>query len=501
MGEAVAVLFVLTLFFVPPLAAVVLSIIALVKVRRARRDPAIHGAIDELKREVRDLRRRMSAAEGRVGLPVGGAEADGEPEPEATPEPEVPRPTAPPPAARPAPQAPPPEAAVSEDLEPGSVEPESAEDFQTLPADKPSPRPEPVAAPKPKEKGPSLEQRWGAKLPVWIGSVALALAGAFLVKYSFDQGWLSPPVRVTLGILFGLALLAAGELLRKRVPYVSQGCSAAGVADLYACFLAAVNLYHLMPAMAGFAFMALTTAVAVLLSLRQGPLIAVLGFIGGFFTPYWISTGEPRPAELFAYLLLLQVALLVVTRKRRWWPLAGLTLLAGMGWVALWLGTVFEPAHGVWVGGFILGTVAVFLASGFLGAAKDAWGSAKVPAVLNWASLGLGLLMMAFLTGVDSFDVLEWSFLGVLAAAALLLARREPEYEALAWFSSGVVAALLLLWTEGLDSGELWSFLGVAMGACLLFGGGAYACLWGARSPARWASLSTASAVVFLLIA
>ena len=335
---------------------------------------------------------------------------------------------------------------------------------------------------------------------MWIGSLALALAGIFLVKYSFDKGLLSPPVRVALGVLFGVVMLVAGELLRKRSQYVSQGLSAAGIADLYACFLAGVNLYHLIPPLAGFGLMVLATAVAVLLSLRQGPLIAVVGLVGGFFTPYLIHTGEPRPAPLFTYLLLLQVGLLAVTRQKRWWPLAGLTLLAGMGWVAAWLASPFKPEHAVWLGLFVLTSVAAFLASGFLGGAAEAWGDEKTSSGLNWLSMGSGLVLLAFMTGVDSYGTLEWVFFGVLSAACLVLGRRQSRYEGLAWGAAALGAILLVLWSSSLKVEEVPRFLFTDLGIGALFALGAYACLWGSVKPARWAALSTAAVLVFLLV-
>jgi uncharacterized membrane protein len=46
---------------------------------------------------------------------------------------------------------------------------------------------------------------------VWLGGVALALGGAFLVKLSIDYGLLTPSARVALGLLLGLALWAGAE--------------------------------------------------------------------------------------------------------------------------------------------------------------------------------------------------------------------------------------------------------------------------------------------------
>ena len=174
------------------------------------------------------------------------------------------------------------------------------------------------APPPPAPPAPSLEERLGARLPVWIGAVALALAGAFLVKYSLDQGWIGPVVRVTLAVLFGSCLLGAGEWMRRSSGTIAQGLSAAGVAVLFSAFLAAVHLYHLIPPELGFLLMAATTALAVVLSLRHGPMVALIGLLGGMLTPYLIRLAEPRPWGLFGYLLLVEAGLLAVSRRRGW---------------------------------------------------------------------------------------------------------------------------------------------------------------------------------------
>src|SRR6202035_5466174 len=99
-----------------------------------------------------------------------------------------------------------------------------------------------------------------------------------------------------------------------------------GVADLFACFLAGVHLYGLISPAVGFVLMALTTAVAVILSLRQGPMVALIGLVGGFLAPYWVRSGEPSARNLFGYLLLLEVGLLTASRRRGWSGVAFLAL-------------------------------------------------------------------------------------------------------------------------------------------------------------------------------
>jgi uncharacterized membrane protein len=65
-----------------------------------------------------------------------------------------------------------------------------------------------------KKERVSFEQQFGARLPVWIGGVALALAGFYMVKYSIETGLLSPTVRVVLGLMSSSSLLVIANAMR-----------------------------------------------------------------------------------------------------------------------------------------------------------------------------------------------------------------------------------------------------------------------------------------------
>ena len=72
--------------------------------------------------------------------------------------------------------------------------------------------PMPVAA----AASTTLEEKFGTQWVVWIGGLALALGGIFLVRYSIEQGLIGPGVRVILGALFAAVLIAAGEWTRRN---------------------------------------------------------------------------------------------------------------------------------------------------------------------------------------------------------------------------------------------------------------------------------------------
>lgn len=482
---------------VMPVVALAIAIFAAVRASRLEKTFSEKG--ENIEREVnflRDLVRKRDKRLAEIEALISGAanapaaSAATEPQPPAVVSP--PAITAPPSAPITTPEPPP----FARPQAPPAVQ--AAQPPRRAPdAGLPPPPPPP---PPPAKPSLGFEELLGTKGLVWVGAVALALAGVFLVKLSIDMGLLSPAVRIILGVLFGLGLLGLGEAVRKRYSLISQGCSAAGIADLFACFLAAVNLYKLIGPLAGFGLMALTTAVAVVLSLRQGPLVAVLGLIGGFFTPYWIHMGEPRPAPLFGYLFMLEAGLLLVTRKRRWWPLAALTLLGSVLWVAAWLAVVFKPEHAIWLGFFLLASVAAFLGSGFAGGAARAWGDVKIPLGLGYSAAGSALVLLAALAGAGHYGTTEWAFLGMMGAACLVLGRSDSSFEGLAWMAAAIPALMLISWSAAIEPAQTSRFVMTALLMGLLFSAGAYAALWRAAHSGRWASLSAASAIVYFLV-
>src|SRR5947208_2068207 len=106
-------------------------------------------------------------------------------------------------AAEPPPAPPGPEIAAAPPLEP--VEPVApAEPEPALAASSAIAPPRAPTAPV-----RSLEERFGTQWVVWVGGVALALGGFFLLRYSIEQGWFGPGARVFLGALLALALIVA----------------------------------------------------------------------------------------------------------------------------------------------------------------------------------------------------------------------------------------------------------------------------------------------------
>lgn len=305
---------------------------------------------------------------------------------------------------------------------------------------------------------PGFEMEFGAKLPVWVGGIALALAGFYLVKYSIDIGLLSPSVRLSIGALFGIALLFVGHKIRKREGFangtrIAQALSGAGIADLYICVFTATNIYHLIPTTLGFCGMAVVTATAVILSLRHGAPIALLGMVGGFLTPALMGSTEPSAPLLFGYLYVVVAGLMTVIRRQGWWTLGLLTVAASFLWVAVWLmGSTFAADDAIWLCLFmllVLGTVfgiSSYKQSPDIAADTVAELSQPVPLLNNIVALAALGLFGCVMTK-SGYGLMEWGLFYMLSAGTIAMAYfRHQAYSFLPWASMVMNGLMILTW-------------------------------------------------------
>ncbi|MFK0163732.1 DUF2339 domain-containing protein [Rhizobium sp. NPDC090279] len=210
----------------------------------------------------------------------------------------------------------------------------------------------PLAGQTPAQAKESLESTIGARWAVWVGGIALALGGIFMVKYSIESGLLSPGVRLVLAALFGLALIAAGEAIRRRAAPVLNNAfqnamipgvlTAAGVVALFGSTYAAHAIYGFIGPATAFILLGLISLATLGLSLLHGQALAGLGLLASMTTPALIASTAPRPWVLFGYLVLTWLATLLASRLRRW--LIAPSLANGL--LSLWplLYVTFSPA-------------------------------------------------------------------------------------------------------------------------------------------------------------
>ncbi|WP_245295676.1 DUF2339 domain-containing protein [Rhizobium rhizosphaerae] len=191
----------------------------------------------------------------------------------------------------------------------------------------------------------SLESRLGARWAVWTGGLALALGGIFLVRYSIEAGLVGPGIRVALALLFGLALIGAGEIVRRRaVPALSARFSnamipgvltAAGAASLFGALYAAHALYGFIGPVSAYLLLSAVSLGVVALSLRYGQALAGLGLAGSLITPALVSSDDPNFWALFLFLAIAWTGTALAARLKGWRIVPALANLGLLGWILL----------------------------------------------------------------------------------------------------------------------------------------------------------------------
>ncbi|MET0971668.1 MAG: DUF2339 domain-containing protein [Tardiphaga sp.] len=199
----------------------------------------------------------------------------------------------------------------------------------------------PVAAPDVPAR-PGLEERLGTRWVVWVGGLTLALGGFFMLRYSVESGLLGPGVRVLLGGVFAVALLAVGEWSRRQenlsaiaplaIANIPAILTAAGTAVAFATVYAAYALYDFLVPATAFILLGIVAMCTMAAALLHGPALAGLGVAAGFVTPVLVSSGQPQYWALYLYLAVVTAAAFGLARVRLWRWLALTTIVFATLW-------------------------------------------------------------------------------------------------------------------------------------------------------------------------
>jgi uncharacterized membrane protein len=198
----------------------------------------------------------------------------------------------------------------------------------------------PAAAPA--KPAISLEERFGTQWTVWVGGVALAFGGFFLVRYSIEMGFFGPGMRIVLGALLAMALIAAGEWTRRSeklsgitglpAAHIPGILTAAGTTVAYADVYAAYALYGFLDAGGAFVLLGVVALATLAAALLHGPALAGLGLVGAYVTPLIVTSAQPNYWALYIYLAVVTAASFALARLRMWRWLAITAVVFGLLW-------------------------------------------------------------------------------------------------------------------------------------------------------------------------
>ena len=309
----------------------------------------------------------------------------------------------------------------------------------------PPPLPQPVAT-------PSFEERVGTRWVVWVGGLTLALGGFFMVRYSIEAGLIGPGVRVMLGGAFALALLLAGEWLRRKedptaidalpIANIPAILTAAGTSVAFATVYAAYALYGFLVPATAFILLGLVALGTLAAALLHGPALAGLGVAAGFVTPILVSSDKPDFWSLYIYLAIVTAAAFALARIRLWRWLAVTTIVFALAWTfpCLECEDQMVGAHVFHiVSGFIL--AALLVVCGFMFGPPAEEGRVEPISSGSLAAYLLGATIIV-ITSLHA-DTAMTAF-AVLVAGSLLIAWRAPAATG-AVAAAAVLAALVFL--------------------------------------------------------
>ncbi|MGE0036342.1 MAG: DUF2339 domain-containing protein [Xanthobacteraceae bacterium] len=405
------------------------------------------------------LDQRFGAIEYRLAGLAGLAPPSAAP-PEVVPAPPAPEPVRQP---EPIPQA--------EPAPPSETTAEGATGEPAPPATTPAPVAAPIRATTPRM---SLEERLGTQWAVWVGGIALALGGIFLVRYSIEAGLLGPRVRIALGALLALALIAAGEWARRTerlagiagLPsaHIPSILTAAGTVVAFADVYAAYALYGFLNPGIAFLLLGAVALATLAAALLHGPALAGLGLAGAYVTPLLIDTTQPDYWSLYIYLAVVTAAAFGLARIRMWRWLAITAIVASAIWTLPGLDEQPVAAIGAHafhvVAGFVLASL--LIVSGLL------FGPQAEPDTIDEvssASLGAYLAVAGLLVLASRHDPVALATFAVLTAATVAIAWRTAAAMAAVPLAALLATLVMLRWALGLNTEALIEPSGPVAGA------------------------------------
>jgi uncharacterized membrane protein len=316
---------------------------------------------------------------------------------------------------------------------------------RTGPLEWPTPSPvPPVAPPAAASDQGSLERRIGERLLLYAGMVLVVFAVGFFLRYAFEHDWVSPAVRVSLGLAGGLALVAGGaRLVRGGYEQYGLFITGGGFAVLFLSIYAAFAIYALIGQTPAFALLVLVAAAAAAIADRHESLpLALMAVCGGFIAPFLVSTGSDAQVTLFTYDIILVAATMYLARRRGWPSLNLASFLFTVFTVTAWMLDRYTPDRYLSTELFLTAFCALFVAI-----LRENLRSARpnVTVVSGVLALAPALYHLASLAILFEHGVAFLIYV-TLVSAVLVVASLEARAAVLRFIGWFVVAVPLAAW-------------------------------------------------------
>lgn len=181
-----------------------------------------------------------------------------------------------------------------------------------------------------------------------VAALSLILGGYFMVLYSIENNLISPKMRIISALTIGIGMTAGAEYLRRQFGHqttamknIPATLSGAGFVVMFMAVFGSHALYHLISPLMALLGMALISILAILAGWLYGPVISIIGLIGGAATPLLISGDASDLSLLYPYYAMLGLLSLTVDTIKRYHWLAVLAVpVTSTGLLLMWQ---FDP--------------------------------------------------------------------------------------------------------------------------------------------------------------
>lgn len=325
------------------------------------------------------------------------------------------------------------------------------------------------AAPEAGSAPTDWESFLGIKGAAWMGGIAFMLAAIFFARWSIAEGLVSAQVSFAVMLLLGLGAFAAGEALsRFGLRRATSPVLSAGIAILYAAFLAAHSRYDLIGFPFAFAALGVVTIAGGVLAVRHHTFApALLSLLGGLATAFALASDEGQTLAAFGAALLLNLGLLPVIARRPWFGLLSIGLAGTLVLEIQWFWSSLSPES------MELGAGIALVFGGFYLFLPALARNGTNPRVLRISALGAAApFLFAFILGTSARYVGQWPLLfGMLALlniATLVVSVRGGRAAFLR--RAAIATGFILAWwaLQGLKAESSASLFGSTLSAVLI---------------------------------
>jgi hypothetical protein len=167
---------------------------------------------------------------------------------------------------------------------------------------------------------PGLTEQWiGQRGLLAVGVVALLMATGYLLKLSFERGWIPPVMRCAGGAVLGAAVGAVGWRLQQRYRTYGAALIGCGCGIIYLSVWAACRLYEVIPTTTGIVGLALVSvALAMVAFAINVEALGTTAALGAFMAPVLLGSNDANANLLLLYLASMAAGLGMVAARQRW---------------------------------------------------------------------------------------------------------------------------------------------------------------------------------------